>query len=343
MKQKLHTVKNWLLDHKWWFVIIIIGIGGFLFWQNQQKANEPQLTFEKPQRQTITQTLDAAGIVDAKEKALMRFAAGGKLTYIGAKEGDYLKKYQTIARIDARDLQKRLERTLNVYEQQRNSWDQTLDDTKDRWIPKREDRQVNTNQQSLENTVIDVELQSIAISNTVMSSPIEGVLVSAPTTVAGVVLTATDTFGIANPNTLVFSAEVDEADIAKVQKDQKVWLTLDAYPDQTIETYVSFIGYRAINTSSGTAFVVEMPILAENALDRYRLGMNGDAKIELATKENVLTIPLSATKERNEKTYVDVKDAQGTVVEQEIEVGLQTEELVEVISGLDETSEVVIP
>jgi RND family efflux transporter MFP subunit len=343
MKKRLHTLKNWLFDYKWWLIIIVIAIGGFLYWQSQQKANEPQLSFAQPQRQTITQSLEASGIIDAKEKVLLRFAAGGKLTYVGAKEGDYIKKYQTIARIDARDLQKRLERTLNIYEQQRNSWDQTLDDTKDRWIPKKEERQVDTNQQSLDNTVIDVELQSIAISNTVMSSPIEGVLVSAPTTIAGVVVTATDTFGIANPNTLVFSAEVDEADIAQVQLGQKVWLSLDAYPDQTLESQVSFIGFRAINTSSGTAFIVEMPILAENALDRYRLGMNGDAKIELARKENALTIPLSATKERNEKVYVDVKDAQGEVVEQEIELGIQNDELVEVLSGLNESSEVVIP
>lgn len=343
MKQRLLSLKNWLFDHKWWFIIIAVAVGGFLFWQNQQKTNEPQLTFAQPQRQTITQSLEASGIIDAKEKVLLRFAAGGKLTYVGAKEGDYVKKYQTIARIDARDLQKRLERTLNVYEQQRNSWDQTLDDTKDRWIPKKEERQVNTNQQSLDNTVIDVELQSIAISNTVMSSPIEGVLVSAPTTIAGVVVTATDTFGIANPNTLVFSAEVDEADIAQVRIGQKVWLSLDAYPDQTLESQVSFIGFRAINTSSGTAFVVEMPILAENALDRYRLGMNGDAKIELASKENALTIPLSATKERSEKVYVDVKNEQGQVVEREIEVGIQNDEFVEVLNGLDESSEVVIP
>jgi hypothetical protein len=68
-------------------------------------------------------------------------------------------------------------------------------------------------------------------------------------------------------------------------KRPKVNLSLDAYPDQTLETYVSSIGYRAIDTSSGTAFIVEMPIPIENALDTYRLGMNGDSNIVLTTDQ----------------------------------------------------------
>ncbi len=328
---------------KWWLILLLIIGGGVFLYMRQQKAKEPVLSFAKPIRQTITQTLDASGLVDAKEKALLRFVAGGKLTYLGAKEGDVIKKYQTIARIDARDLQKRLERSLNTYSQQRNSWDQTLDDTKDRAIATKENRTVNTNQLTLNNTVIDVELQDIAISNAAMTSPIAGILVSAPTAVSGVVIGATDTFGVVNPSTLVFQAEVDEADIAKVSVGQKAALYLDAYPDRKIETYVSYIGYRAINTSSGTAFLVELPITAENAIDTYRLGMNGDVKIELATKANVLTVPLSATKERSSKMYADVKSGDNQATEREIEAGLQTEDVVEVISGLSETDEVVQP
>jgi RND family efflux transporter MFP subunit len=330
---------------KWWLIIlVVIGLIGFLMYRSAQ-AKKPKLTFGHPITQDITQTLEASGAVNAKEKALLRFAAGGKLTYLGAKEGDTVKKWQTIATIDARDLQKRLEKGLNLYSQERNDWDQTLDNTKDRALPKAEERSVNNNQLTLNNTVIDVELASIATSNTVMSTPIAGVLVSAPTTVSGVVLGATDSFLVVNPSTLIFRAEVDEADIAKVKKGQTAVLQLDAYPDREIETTVSAISYTAIETASGTAFIVELPIPAATTdiLDTYRLGMNGTAKIKLASQAKVLTVPLAATKERDDKYFVEVKTGEATAAEREIKIGLQTDDLVEVTDGLQENDEIVLP
>jgi hypothetical protein len=71
--------------------------------------------------------------------------------------------------------------------------------------------------------------------------------------------------------------------------------------------------------------------------------MNGDAEIKLATAENVLTIPFIATKQRDGKTYVDVQTDTDEIEEKEITVGLETEDWVEVKSGLSEESLVVIP
>lgn len=339
----ISPILNFIANKKWWLVaIILVALGGFFYFK-QQNAKKVVLKFGQPVRQDINQSIQASGVVDAKDKALLRFVAGGKLVYLGAKEGDTVKKWQTIATIDARDLQKRLEKSLNTYAQQRNSWDQTVDDTKDRTLPTKENRTVSTSQLTLNNVVADVELANIGISNASMTSPIAGVLVSAPTNLAGVTLSPTDTFAVVNPSSLIFRAEVDESDIAKVKVGQKVSLNLDAYQGKTIETYVSRIGYLSIGTSSGTAFVVEMPIPAENALDTYRLGMNGDSNILLISKPKVLTVPLSATKERDTKFYVEVKTGPNTAVEREIQVGIQTDAIVEVTNGLTETDQIVLP
>lgn len=336
-------ILKFIAARKWWLVmIVLVALGGF-FYIKQQNAKKVVLKFGQPIRQDITQTLQASGVVDAKDKALLRFAAGGKLVYLGAKEGDVVKKWQTIATIDARDLQKRLEKSLNTYSQQRNSWDQTVDDSKDRTLATKEVRTVNTSQLTLNNIVADVELASIGISNATMTSPIAGVLVSAPTNLSGVTLSPTDTFVVVNPSTLIFRAEVDEADIAKVKVGQSVTLSLDAYQDRTIETFVSRIGYLSIGTSSGTAFIVEMPIPVENALDTYRLGMNGDSNIILSTQPNILTVPLSATKERDSKFFVDIKTGPNTATEREIKVGIQTDAVVEIISGLTQADQIVLP
>lgn len=328
---------------KWWLIFAVIVLTAGYGWYQNKEASKPKLTFVRPENRTLTQNVEASGVIDASEKAILRFIAGGKVTYLGAKEGDTVKKWQSIAQIDARDLQKRLQKSLNLYGMERNSWDQVLDNTKDRALPKAEERNVNTDQLVLNNTVADVEISSIAISNSVMSSPIAGVLVSAPTSVAGVTLGATDAFVVVNPNSLVFRSEVDEADIARIKLGQKLTLSLDAYPDKTLEAYVTKIGLVAIQTTSGTAFVVEAKLPIENGLELYRLGMNGDAQIELLTKNNVLSVPLSATKERESKFYVDVRTGKDTYAEREIQIGLETEDYVEVTNGLTTQDEILLP
>jgi RND family efflux transporter MFP subunit len=330
---------------RWKLLAILLVVAAIVayFVNKRSIANQPVLTFEHPVYEDLVKTLEVSGYIDASEKAVLRFAAGGKLVYLGAKEGDYLKKWQTIASIDQRDLQKRLEKDLNLYMKERWDWDQQLDDIKDRTIDKEESRGVDKNQWDLENTVIDVELRDISITDSYMAAPFDGIVVKTPTNVTGVSLLSTDTFEMVNPNTLFFSGEVDEEDISQVKAGQKALLTLDAYPDHDVETYVEYISYKSKETSGGTVFEVEFPIWSEQTLERFRLGMNGDIKIILQTKENVLSIPLIATKEKEDGVYVDVKIDDQTTEERKIEIGLETDEKIEVLNGLTESDQILIP
>lgn len=343
VKPFIKKLKSLWKTKRWWVIgglVILLIVGQRIYARSQ---NQGQLIFVSPTRETLVKTLEVSGTVDAKEKASMRFLAGGKVVYLGAKEGDQVRKWQTIATIDRASLAKTQEKNLNLYSKERLDWDQQLDDIEDRTIDKEETRTVDKNQLDLENTVIDVEIAAIAVENTVMSSPISGILVQSPTNVAGVVLAATDLFVVVNPDTLVFQALVDEADIAAVQQNQSASIELDAYPGETIDSTVSYISYQSTVDASGTVFVIELPIQPLNGLEKYRLGMNGDASIKLTEKTGVLTIPLIATRERDGKTYVDVR-ADGQVFEErEITIGLETDEKVEVLGGLSESDEIVLP
>jgi hypothetical protein len=71
--------------------------------------------------------------------------------------------------------------------------------------------------------------------------------------------------------------------------------------------------------------------------------MNGDVAIKLAEKQNALVIPLIATRERDGKVFVDVRTGPTTYEEREITVGLETEEKIEVLNGLSESDEILLP
>lgn len=331
---------NWKIS----LIFLFVLAGGGFFYYKKVSAEQIVLKFEKPIKQDITKSLEVSGFIDAKEKARLRFAAGGKVVYIGAKEGDTVKKWQTIATIDRAALQKQLQKDLNDYMQERYDWEDNRDSVKDRALTTKEFRQVDRNQLDLTNTVLDVEIQDIAIKNTVISAPFEGILTTAPTNVAGTQILASDYFELMNPTTLIFKAAVDEADIALVQKGQTGKINLDSFRDKEIEAQVSYIAYTSTETSSGTSFVIELPITESEIVDKLRVGMNGDVNIILEKKSDVITIPFIAIIQKDNKNFVKVKkDNKNNVEEREISIGIENDEIVEVTSGLSETDEIVVP
>jgi len=329
-----------------WLLISILGVllvGGGFWWFSKAAAQKQALTFVTPQYQDLTKTLEVSGVVDAQEKARLRFAAGGKVVRVNVKEGDTVKKWQTIAVIDQATLRKQLQQDLNTYMQERWDWEQTLDNTQDRTLPEAEQRTKDKAQWDLQNQVLNVEIQDIAIRNTVLTAPFPGVITAAPVVAPGIILSATDYFELVNPATLEFVAEVDEADISKVQVGQPATLVLDAYPDETLQSSVKSIAYSSKQGESGTVFEVTFSLSQTQTANIMRLGMNGDVAVQLDSKQNVLTLPLIVTRQRDDKTNVDVRTGADTYAEREIQVGLETDEYVEVVSGLSAQDEVLSP
>lgn len=341
----LGGVQTWIRRHwKALAIVLVLLIGGGYWYYQQNQANQPKLTFVHPIRESITKTLEVSGIVDAKEKARLRFLAGGKVTYLGAQAGNVVKKGQTLAVIDQATLRKQLEQDLNNFMKERLDWDQLNIDVYEDVYTTREDRERQKGQLDLTNEVLTVEIQDIAISNTRLTAPFGGVLTVSPTSTVGVQLTASDHFELVNPNSLIFKAEVDEADIALVQPNQKATLELDAYPDKTITSYVNYISYTSSQTSNGTVFLIELPLDSTQwGTDFFRLGMNGDVAISLETSTDALTIPLIGLKERDGSSFVDVKTGDNTFEERQVSTGLETDERVEITSGLTEQDLVLIP
>lgn len=334
--------KHWILTI--FIVVIVIVVGGFVYQRSRPKIEI--LKFTEVKKGKLVKTLSVSGVVDAKQKAVLRFAAGGKLTYLGAKEGDVLKKWQTLARIDSADLQKRMAQDLNTYFNERLDFEQSKDDRGDTITSQEIGRMSQKDQKNLENAVLGVEIREIAIRNTVLATPIEGVLVTTPTAVSGVNLTPTDTFEVIDPNSLVFKAAIDEADIALVKRGQMGSIELDAYPDTQVSATVSAIAYRSSLSSKGTVFVVELPIINDYqypVLERYRLGMNGDVDLVVDEKDNTLYVPIEAVTQRDDKSFVRKKTGENSAEEVEIKPGIETDTELEVLSGLSQSDQVVIP
>jgi HlyD family secretion protein len=120
----------------------------------------------------------------------------------------------------------------------------------------------------------------------------------------------------------VVTAEVmvDETDIVSVKNGQPAEVSIDAIPDKTFKGHVTEVGELAILRTSGQASMTEVTANVQEARDfkvvvtldnppnSLRPGLSATAKIQTASKENVLTIPIQALAERTQKELDEAKN-----------------------------------
>jgi len=321
----------WIKTHKK-IVLVIIVIFLILGFILRPQSPKPIAT-QTISRDTIIQSVSASGTVYSNSSVNLNFLAGGKLVYLGVKKGDRVQKGQVIATLDQRSAQVSLENALTDYDKQRNTFDTTQENNGNRKpqdaLSEAMKSVLENNQYDLNKAINSVELQSLAKEQSVLTSPIPGVVTKLDVTTAGVNVGPTTTFSISDTSNLVFRADIDEADIGKIQPDQNMSVTLDAFPDQSFTVSIDSIDYTSHQTSTGgTAFTVEG--LISQSDEEYRIGMNGDVEIIVAEIENVPILPLSSL---IDDTHVYVQTDK-SFEKRSVKLGLQSDTEAEIINGL---------
>ncbi len=141
---------------------------------------------------------------------------------------------------------------------------------------------------------------------------------------------------LADMSRVFVDAEVAEADISSVWADQKVDVTVDAFPGEIFEGKVIRIDPRTTEEQN----VVYVHVLVELDMpdERLKPGMSATCEFLVERKENVLAVPNEAVKEDEEgKTYVEILKNENPKPETErcyVEVGLQGTTMTEIKKGL---------
>jgi RND family efflux transporter MFP subunit len=290
----------------------------------------------------MKELLSLAGEISADERIVLRFQTSGRLAWVGVKEGDIVKKYQTIASLDQREVKKKLQKSLLAYSQTRNSFDQVgLDNqrigdqpTTDWDLGDKMKRLLENSQYGLESSVLDVELTNMAIEYSNLYTPIEGVVTRADSKYAGVNITPSQAeFEIINPKSLYFSFTADQTEITKISEGMKGEINLDSFPDETKSSSLYYVSYTPKAGETGTVYEGRVRIPADE-LNKYRFGMTGDVSFILSEKNNVVVVQDKFIKAEGDKKFVWRKK-NGQQEKAYIKTGLETDGFVEILSGVE--------
>ena len=148
---------------------------------------------------------------------------------------------------------------------------------------------------------------SVNLDNTVITSPIDGVVVSRAVDVGQTVaasLQAPVLFTIANDlSKMQILAAIDEADVGQIREGLEVRSTVDTFPNDTFRGRVAQVRLEATTQENVVTYTAVVEV--DNPDLKLRPGMTANVEISVERRENVLTVPNAALRFRPELSDED--------------------------------------
>ncbi len=126
----------------------------------------------------------------------------------------------------------------------------------------------------------------------------------------------------------------DELDVQRIKEGQKVLVKVDAYPEKVYEATVSKV-YPLIDKKQQS---VRVDATLNEALPGWFSGLSLEANIVIRQKDKALVIPKSAVL-AGDSVLVKTDDGDKKI---KIVKGLETLDAVEIVSGIDTSSQVIV-
>lgn len=271
--------------------------------------------------------IEVQGKVDADENVSLSSEMPGTVTKINVKVGDEVSKGQVLAETDIRaaqqqvmDLQTNLDLAKQVFDKQKNLWEQKIG-TEIQYL------QSKATKESLENKMATLQEQ-IRMSKII--SPINGTVDGVNIKIGQAIAPGIPAINVINFSNLKVKADVSESYTSRVKTGNEVQIF---FPDMK-DSVLSKVNYsaRAINALTRT-FSVE--VLLDKQKD-YHPNMVAKLKINdyLSPKPEIV-VPVKYIQKGTNESFVLVAE-NGKAVKKNIQISREYAGLAEIFKGLKE-------
>jgi HlyD family secretion protein len=187
-----------------------------------------------------------------------------------------------------------------------------------------------------------VEQARRRLAKAVLVAPADG-LVSAVAIDAGEMAGAQPVVTLVDTSVFHIDVKVDEIDIARVREGQEVQVTLDALSGVEVNGSIERIAPTSALANGIVSYAVRIVLDQTDA--PLRAGMTANASIILDRRDGALLAPNWAVRRDRASgaTYLTVRQADGKLQEVEVQTGLRSDTLTEILSGVGEGQVVVSP
>ena len=357
---------------------VVFGIGYLI--KSNSKESEVFLT-RKPSIKNLDDKVMATGKIEPREEIEIKPNISGIIQSISVKEGDKVEAGQLLATIrivpnvtDVNNATMQINNSqiqlanakINVDNQQKQfAMQEKLYKqgviSKQEYIAAQQQLQTTLQQQKLASQQLNAaqkplqivrtgatpELQSMA--TTQIRAKAAGTVLEIPVKVGGQVIEAnsfnpgTTICSIADLNSLIFKGKIDEAQAGKLKEGMDMNVVIGALQNKSFPGKVTLIAPKGTEESGTIKFNVEGNVT--NPKGEYiRAGFSANGEVLLSSQKNALLLDESLIQydKGNNKSFVEVKQPNGSFKKTYVKLGASDGINVQILSGIDKNAEVKV-
>jgi HlyD family secretion protein len=324
---------------RWLFIgiLAVAVVGGFLALRpkGQPAEDKDKVKTAKAELGDVRVRVTEVGSVEPDVKVDVKSVLSGKVVELLVHEGDRVQRGQVLARVEpdvnqARDLSQvknsvseseiALSEAKATYERNRGLLGQGLLSAQAGLESETRYRQAKAGHDAAMDKYRIVQESGVPIASVAggttqrlnVTSPMDGVVIRRPVELGDTVMSGVSSFNagtvlmtVANVETMIIKAGINEVDIGKVRLEQPVKVSLDAYPKVRFAGKILRIAPAARLEEKVKVFDVEIAIERQGA--ELRTGMTANIDIVGEQRAKVLTVPVEAIFKKDETEIVYVK------------------------------------
>lgn len=346
---------------KWIGLLVLCGLGaaGYYGWVYWQKTRSNVDTPTRPttaiaETRDISFAVNAAGEIAPAEQVSVRPEINGLVLTLPVDIGDHIKKDALLFKLDDSELQQQKASNLTDIEKAKLSLDKAERDLKrarelltEKLISQEVFDDTQTTYELAKNALESAQkvlaITEERLTKTEVRAPFDCTVLTRPVSIGQAVSgsggfnSGTEVLTIADLNSMIINAQVNQADVPRLKAGERVELTIEAVPGLVVTGAVERISPQATIRNNIKGYPAR--IVLKNVDPRVRPGMTANVKIPVAAADNVTAVPLSAVfTEKNPDSgdmerYVYVQKGDG-FEKRDVKVGVSDYSFAEIQEGL---------
>jgi HlyD family secretion protein len=348
-------------------LVIILGVFllTIVYLYNKSKQKPVVYKTVKPFITTITRKTVATGSVIPRKEIEIKPVVSGIVEEIYIEAGKNVRKGQDIAKIriipdlvNLNNAEGRLDRAKIALDDAKVSYDREEKLFKEGIVPQSEFQPIQVNykntRQEVDAAEANLELiregvnkKSGKVTNTLITSTIDGMILDIPIKVGSSVIEA-NTFNagttiatVADVNDMIFDGKVDETEVGKIKPGMGLLLSIGAIENDTFQATLKYIAPKGVVENGAVQFEIKADVDLKKG-QFIRAGYSANADIVLEKKDKVLAVREGDLLFEGDSNFVEVETAPQKFEKRLIKTGISDGINIEVISGLTEKDKIKV-